>query len=132
MNIDKYEYLIWKVLTKVPSYIKDDCYQAAYIGLIKALNKRGEDAPVSYFYRAIKSEVIREIAKLDGPGNGLFSIEVNQFLNYCKYRKVSNCKEDLDSLNLSNEKKYIFEKLLNSKRTDVYNRESRQLEGIYE
>lgn len=110
--IEQYEPLIFKIIRDVPQDIKDDCYQAAVIGLLKAeKNKESVKHYKSYVFRCMKNEVIKEIAKLKGCGNGLFSLDKITFLLLGKYKKLKNRGDDTAELNLSDGRIKDLEKL---------------------
>lgn len=130
----EYEYLIDRILRKVPEYLRDDCYQAAYLGLLKAkarqLSNKGS-GPIQFFkayaYRCMQNEVTKEVAQLHGSGHGAFSLDKTTFLLYCEYkRRKSSCK-DISDMNLSDKRIDSFNKLIICKRyqfsEDPFNRD---------
>ncbi len=117
MQIKEYEYLINKILGKVPNYLRDDCYQAACVGLLKADKVRDSVKFFkSYAYRCMQSEVIKEVAKLHGPGYGLYSLSGAMFLSFCEYKRRKNSGASIDDMKLSKGTVNVFEKMINSNR----------------
>ena len=114
MKLQEYDKLINKILSKVPSYIRDDCYQAACLGLLKAKEK--EDSIKffkTYAYRCMQNEVTKEVARLHGIGNALFSLDKITFLLFCEYRRRKNKGQDISDMNLSKQRIEVFEVLMN-------------------
>lgn len=121
MKIQEYEYLINKILRNVPSYIRDDCYQAACLGLLKAKAKENEHAVEffkAYAYRCMQNEVTKEVAKLHGPGNGLYSLDKTTLLLYCEYKRRKSSDAGLEDMSLSKNRITAFERMIHSKRKD--------------
>jgi len=117
IKLQDYEYLINKILSKVPKYIRDDCYQAACIGLLKAKEKEHSVKFFkSYVYRCMQNEVTKEVAKLHGPGNGLFALDKTTFLLFCEYQRRKNNDGDIEDMGLSNNRIETFEALIDSDR----------------
>ena len=89
--LEQYEKIFNTVLKKVPDHIRDDCYQAASLGLLKALEKKDTVKDLNgYIYSCMKSEVLNEIARLNYP----ISLDKHTFLLLCKYNNIKN--NDLD------------------------------------
>lgn len=111
--LDTYKPLIYKILKKVPSHLRDDCYQAACLGLVKALEKK-EDVTFfrSYAYKCMQSEVIQELAALNDP----LPLDHNTFFLLCKYKKEKNAGRDVAELNVSSDRLKNLIKLNDSKR----------------
>lgn len=96
--LEDYEYLIKAVLKNVPNHLRDDCYQSACVGLLRAFQRKEEvEHFKSYAYNCIKSEVINEIAKLNYP----VSLDKTTFLLLCKYKKLMSKDGDASELNIS-------------------------------
>lgn len=115
---EEYEPIINQILSviKVPNDIKDDCYQAACLGLLKAEKKRNKVKFFkSYAIRCMKNEVIIEVAKLRGPGHGVFALDAITFLLLSKYKKALR-DGDTSSLDISDGRANDLNKLLNSRR----------------
>lgn len=118
--IEQYEPLIRKILSEVPRDIRDDCYQAAIIGLLKAEKKKDKVKFYnSYVFRCMKNEVIKEIANLKGPGNGLFCLDKITFLLLSKYKRMKYTGEDISQLNLSEGRQRDLDKLLSLSNTQI-------------
>lgn len=129
MKLQDCEYLIQRILRKVPEYLKDDCYQAAWIGLLKAQEK-ASGGSIEYFksyaYRCMQSEVTQEIAKLHGDGRGMFSMEKTAFLEFCEYKRVVDRGDDPEEMGLSEERLKIFEDFAGSHRVSYVENPSRE------
>lgn len=79
-------------------HLKDDCFQAACLGLLKAHEKKDRVTFFkSYAYRCMQSEVIKEIARLHDP----LPLDPTTFLLLCKYKKYKGTGKDLSELSLS-------------------------------
>ena len=111
--LDTYKPLINKILRRVPRHLRDDCYQAACLGLVKALQKK-EDVTFfrSYAYRCMQSEVLQELATLHEP----FPLDHNTFFLLCKYKKEKNSGNDVSEMNVSNDRLKNLTRLSNTKR----------------
>lgn len=122
MQLKDYEYLISKILRKVPNHLRDDCYQAACLGLLKAQAKK-KNTPIEYFntyvYRCMQNEVTREIARMDGHGDGLFNLDASTFLLFCEYKKRKHNGEDIEDMNLTSGRIKTFDSLISCKRVEV-------------
>jgi DNA-directed RNA polymerase specialized sigma subunit len=117
MQIKEYEYLINKILSKVPSYIRDDCYQAACMGLLKAKEREHSvEFFKSYAYRCMQNEVTKEVAKLHGSGNGLFTLDKTTFLLFCEYKRRKSRDASIEDMNLSQNRIDTFETMITSNR----------------
>jgi hypothetical protein len=115
--IEQYEPLIRKILSDVPKDIRDDCYQAAVLGLLKAEKKKHKvKFYKSYVFRCMKNEVIKDIACLRVAGNGLFSLDKITFLLLSKFKRMKYSGEDITQMNLSEGREKDLEKLLQIRR----------------
>lgn len=127
---EEYEPIINQILSviKVPNDIRDDCYQAACLGLLKAEQKRDKVKFFkSYAIRCMKNEIIIEVAKLRGPGNGVFALDAITFLLLSKYKKALK-DGDTSSLDISEGRENDLNRLLNVRRFEYaegYEEESR-------
>lgn len=122
IDIKEYESLIKRVISKVPDYIREDCYQAACIGLLKALERKDSARSFRrYAYQCMKSEVLKEVALLDGCVKGIFSVEKSAFLKYCKYKKKKHQDIDTSDMELSANTEKCFKRLMKAHRiSDEY------------
>lgn len=115
---EEFEPVIKQILSvlRVTKDIRDDCYQAACLGLLKA-EKRRHKAKFfkSYAIRCIKNEIIKEIANLKGCGQGIFALDKITFLLLSKYKKAKK-NGDIENLNLSDGRTEDLDKLLKVKR----------------
>jgi DNA-directed RNA polymerase specialized sigma subunit len=115
---EEYEPIINQILAviRVPNDIRDDCYQAACLGLLKAEKKQTKVKFFkSYAVRCMKNEIIKEIARLRGSGQGIFSLDKITFLLLNKYKKgIRN--GDTSDLELSEGRESDLNKLLHVKR----------------
>lgn len=122
--IKEYEHLINKLLSKVPNYLRDDCYQAACLGLLNALERKDNIEHFNtYAYRCMKSEIIKELGRLHGNGSGIYSLDKNAFLLFCEYKKRINNNEDISDMKLSKKTSRCFEEMINSRRLSYSNPE---------
>lgn len=114
--IKEYHGLINSVLKNVPSHLRDDCYQAACVGLLHAFNNKEKARSFnSYAWTCMYSEVLTVIAKLNYP----ISLDKITFLMLCKYKTARHnnlpidkklAKSRIRSLNkLSNLKKVSYQ-----------------------
>lgn len=93
------------VIKNVPFHLRDDCYQAACLGLTIALmNKDKAKSFNSYAFACMKSEVLKELAELAGP----LSLDKTTFLLLHKYKKALANGEEL---NISESRKKNLDKL---------------------
>ena len=111
--LDTYKPLINKMLRKVPRHLRDDCFQAACLGLVKAL-KRKEDVTFfrSYAYRCMQSEIVKELATLHDP----LPLDHNTFFLLCKYKKEKSMGRDPSQLDVTNDRLENLVRLSNAKR----------------
>ena len=119
--IEEYEPLIQSVLNKyAPKWLRDDCYQAACIGLLKALkNKDNTTNFTSYAFTSMRNEVLEEVARLSGTGNGIFTLDKQTFLLYAEFKRRKN-NGTLDEMKISSKMLKRFEGFLNSRRVDIF------------
>ena len=85
----KYAYLVDDVLRKmaVPHYIEDDCRQAGYVGLLRALDSsKSAESPESYIFISVKNEILKELARIHGVGHLPISMKTNTFLAYGRFK----------------------------------------------
>jgi RNA polymerase sigma factor (sigma-70 family) len=113
--IEPYKPLIYKIINKVPSHLRDDCFQAACLGLVKAM-KKSEDVEYfrSYAYACMKAEVIKEMAALHDP----LPLDHKTFLLLCEYNKAKNSGVDVESLPISRFRKDSLRELSEAKRLE--------------
>lgn len=127
---EEYEPIINQILSviNVPNDVRDDCYQAACLGLIKAEKKKNKVKFFkSYAVRCMKNEVIIELAKLRGPGNGIFALDAITFLLLSKYKKALK-DGDVSSLEISDRRVEDLNRLMNIRRfeyAETYEEENR-------
>jgi len=83
--IKEYNSLINSVLKNVPSHLREDCYQAACLGLLQAFNKKDDARNFrSYAWTCMHHEVLTVVAELNYP----VSLDKVTFLMLCKYKKA--------------------------------------------
>ena len=118
---EEFEPVIKQILAvlRVSRDVREDCYQAACLGLIKA-EKRRHKAKFfkSYAIRCIKNEIIKEIANLKGCGQGIFALDKITFLLLSKYKKALK-SGGVEALNLSEGRIEDLDKLLKIRRLDI-------------
>ncbi len=106
--LEDYENLIRGVLRNVPAHLRDDCYQAACVGLVKALKRDNALNQRAYIYGCMRSEVLDEIARLNYP----ISLNKETFLKLCKYKKSKNPNENIDISDIVEKRRKKFDMLL--------------------
>ena len=104
--LEQYENLIRAALKNVPNHLRDDCYQAACVGLLKALEKKNVESSRSYIYVCMKNEVLGEVARLNYP----IALNKETFLRLCKYKKSKT--EDVDISDIVEGRRKKFDLLL--------------------
>jgi len=96
--LEGYSKLINSALRNVPYHLRDDCYQAACLGLLSALASKDKIENFNaYAYSCMKSEILNEIATLMEP----MSVGKNTYILLCKYNKLRSNNGDFDELNIS-------------------------------
>lgn len=81
--IKEYNSLINSVLKNVPSHLRDDCYQAACLGLLRAFERREVARNFrSYAWTCMYHEVLTVVAELNYP----VSLDKITFMMLCKYK----------------------------------------------
>lgn len=120
--IEEYEGLIQSVLNKyAPSWLRDDCYQAACIGLLKALqNKDQANNFCSYAFNSMRNEVLEEVAQLSGIGNGAISLDKQTFLLYSEFKRRRR-DGTLHEMKISKKMLKRFEGFLSTNRFNIDN-----------
>lgn len=99
-----------------PKWLMDDCYQAACVGLVKALkNKENVKNFGPYAYTSMKNEVLEEVARNAGIGNGVFALDKQTLLLYGEFKKRRN-NGTLHEMKITEPMLKRFEGFLNSKR----------------
>ncbi len=118
--IEEYEPLIHSVLNKyAPAWLREDCYQAACIGLLKALqNKEQAHNFGSYAFNAMRNEVLAEVALLSGVGNGTLSLDKQTFLLYAEFKRRRK-DGTLHEMKISKKMLKRFEGFLHARRIDI-------------
>lgn len=91
--IEEYESLINSVLKKVPYHLRDDCYQAACLGLLHAFEKKETIRSFrSYAWRCMYHEVLTVIAELNYP----MSLDKMTFMMLCNYKTAKHNNQPID------------------------------------
>ncbi len=91
--IEQYDSLINSVLKKVPFYLREDCYQAAYVGLLNALDRKDTVENFrSYAWRCMYNEVLTVVAELNYP----MSLDKVTFIMLCKYKTAKHNNQPID------------------------------------
>jgi len=112
--LEGYNKLINSTLKNVPYHLRDDCYQAACVGLLSALKSKDKVNNFSaYAYSCMKSEILNEIASLMEP----MSVGKNTYILLCKYNKLKNNNGDFSELNISKKRLENISKLSEQTKT---------------
>lgn len=91
--LDEYQGLIRSVLKNVPNNLRDDCYQAACLGLLKAIEKKDSVRSFkSYAWSCMYHEVLTVVAQLKYP----ISLDKVTFMMLCKFKKAKNNNKPID------------------------------------
>jgi len=91
--IEEYKSLIYSVLKKVPYHLRDDCYQAACLGLLRAFEKRETAKNFrSYAWRCMYHEVLTVVAELNYP----MSLDKMTFMMLCKYKAAKHNNKPIE------------------------------------
>jgi DNA-directed RNA polymerase specialized sigma subunit len=91
--LQEYEGLIRSVLKNVPSNLRDDCYQAACVGLLQAFQKKDSIRNFrSYAWSCMYHEVLTVVAQLKYP----ISLDKVTFMMLCKYKTAKSNKTAVD------------------------------------
>jgi len=92
--IEEYAGLIKSVLKRVPNHLRDDCYQAACLGLLYAFENETDDIRSfkSYAWACMYNEVLTVVAKLNYP----MSLDKVTFMMLCKYKTAKHNDEPID------------------------------------
>jgi hypothetical protein len=99
--LEGYNRLINSALKNVPYHLRDDCYQAACLGLLSALKSKDKVKNFhAYAYSCMKSEILNEIATLMEP----MSVGKNTYILLCKYNKLKSNNGNFGDLNISNKR----------------------------
>jgi DNA-directed RNA polymerase specialized sigma subunit len=92
--IEEYNGLINSALRKVPNHLREDCYQAACLGLLKAMeNKDIAKNFKSYAWRCMYHEVLSVVAELNYP----MSLDKVTFMMLCNYNKAKHNDKPIDA-----------------------------------
>ncbi len=85
--IEEYKGLINSVLKKVPYHLRDDCYQAACLGLLRAFTKKDVAKNFRpYAWSCMYHEVLTVVAELKYP----MSLDKVTFMMLCKYNTAKH------------------------------------------
>jgi len=91
--IEEYKSLINSVLKKVPFHLRDDCYQAACLGLLRAFDKKETIRNFrSYAWRCMYHEVLTVVAELNYP----MSLDKMTFMMLCNYKRAKHNNQPID------------------------------------
>ncbi len=114
--IKEYEPLIRSVLRNTPSHLRDDCYQAACVGLLNAINNKNKTQNFrAYAYICMKSEVLNEIATLLHP----MALDKTTFMMLCKYNKIKNNAGNISDMRIAKAREKNLENLSNLSRISL-------------
>jgi DNA-directed RNA polymerase specialized sigma subunit len=92
--IEEYDSLIKSVLKKVPLHLRDDCYQAACLGLLRAFKRKDNIKNFrSYAWSCMYHEVLTVVAELNYP----MSLDKMTFMMLCKYKTAKHNNQPIDS-----------------------------------
>jgi len=88
LDVKEVDKLINYMLRNVSPHIRDDCYQAAYVGVLEASKKYDSSkSKFSTYLRAhkgyIQHHILKEVAKLTFP----FTISKTTFLSLDRYKR---------------------------------------------
>lgn len=112
--IEQYDKLITTALRKVPLSFRDDCYQAACVGLLKAHELKDKVIDFRpYAYKCMRNEIMTELAKLSYP----IPIDKDTYILLKKYKRYLEGEEV--EINLTSKRRITLNRLLNLKRVPL-------------
>ena len=112
--IEQYDKLIATALRRVPASFRDDCYQAACVGLLKAHEFKEQVINFTpYAYKCIRNEIMTELAKLSYP----MPIDKDTFILLKKYKRYLEGEEV--EINLTSKRRITLDRLLGLKRVPL-------------